>query len=93
MAVSLADAEAAAATRNMSKSDVQTRKAVKIATLSAAKGRYAFEMCDALAVLSTNRSFAKICQIVGNRYQGENAVNEREAATTAVKNQFMALFP
>ena len=93
MAVSLADAEAAAATRNMSKSDVKTRKAVNIAALSAAKGRYAFEMCDALAVLSTNRSFAKICQIVGNRYQGENAVNEREAATTAVKNQFMALFP
>ena len=93
MAVSLADAEAAAATRNMSKSDVKTRKAVNIAALSAAKGRYAFEMCDALAVLSTDRSFAKICQIVGNRYQGENAVNEREAATTAVKNQFMALFP
>ncbi len=91
-AVSLDDAEAASATSRMKASDARKRDEVNAVSLGAAKGRYAHEIGDALALLSTNRPLAKICQAVGNRYKGENAVNEKEAARTAMKNQLTKLF-
>ena len=91
-AVSLEDAEAAAATSNMKASYAKKRDEVNAVSLSAAKGRYAYEICDALSLLSTDRSLATLCKIVGNRFKGENAVNEKKAANTALKNQFTGLF-
>ena len=68
------------------------RDNVNAAAVNAAKGRYRYEISDALGILSTNAPLSKACQALATRFKGANAVNDLNAAKTAMKNQFMNLF-
>ncbi len=90
--VSLYDAEAAQATKTMGRSNVKKRQAVNTAIFRASMNRYGYDMSDAMAILSTSRPLGKLSAALERRITGENVENERNAARTALRNQFTALF-
>ena len=92
LAVSFEDAEAALATSSMSKSKAARRDAVNAQVATSRKGSLRYAVGDAFAMLGASSRLSDICDVVGSRCNGANAVNERKAVETAVKNQFMNFF-
>ena len=78
----------------MSGSAVDTRKEINHAAILLAQreGKKTRESTDSISLLTTTRPLADLLRAQHARCKGENAVNERNLATVALKSNFSALF-
>ncbi len=91
-AVSLADAEAAYRASHLNARHIARRDAANAGgPLAHVDGRD-YRLTDAISLISTTRPLGELDAIRSRRIQGENAVNERRDATTALRGAYQTLF-